>query len=67
MLVDRRDRLGVINPTGPIHCNSRGGYLNFQNLTNRVWLPVRGQKSRAGADALGSLPLGKTGNKPATE
>ncbi|EOD68053.1 tyrosine-type recombinase/integrase [Amycolatopsis vancoresmycina] len=116
MLVDRRDRLGVINPTGPIHCNSRGGYLNFQNLTNRHWLPFRrragyewvtfktlrktlatlldeagltarqiadilghahpsmtqdvymgrSQKSRAGADALGSLPLGKTGNKPAT-
>lgn len=116
MLVDRRDRLGLINPTGPIHCNSRGGYLNFQNLTNRHWLPFRrragyewvtfktlrktlatlldeagltarqiadilghahpsmtqdvymgrGQKSRAGADALGLLPLGKTGNKPAT-
>ncbi|MET9260946.1 tyrosine-type recombinase/integrase [Amycolatopsis sp. NPDC004079] len=115
MLVDRKARLGVVNPTGPIHCNSRGGYLNFQNLTNRHWLPFhrragyewvtfktlrktvatlldeagltarqiadilghahpsmtqdaymgRGQKSCAGANALGSLPLGETGNKAA--
>ena len=116
MLIERRERLGVPNPTGPIYPNSRGGYLNFQNLTNRHWLPFRrragyewvtfktlrktvatllddagltarqiadvlghahpsmtqdvymgrGQKSRASANALGSLPLGKTGNKPAT-
>ncbi|GAA3811495.1 tyrosine-type recombinase/integrase [Amycolatopsis tucumanensis] len=112
MLIDRRERLGVPNPTGPIYPNSRGGYLNFQNLTNRHWLPFRrragyewvtfktlrktvatlldeagltarqiadllghahpsmtmnvymgrGQKSRATADALGALPLGKTGD-----
>lgn len=112
MLVERRDRLGVVNPAGPIYPNTRGGYLNFQNLTNRHWLPFRrragyewvtfktlrktvatlldeagltarqiadilghahpsmtmdvymgrGQTSRASADALGSLPLGKTGN-----
>ncbi|WP_039791203.1 site-specific integrase [Amycolatopsis sp. ATCC 39116] len=112
MLIDRRARLGVPNPTGPIYPNSRGGYLNFQNLTNRHWLPFRrragyewvtfktlrktvatlldeagltarqiadllghahpsmtmnvymgrGQKSRATADALGALPLGKTGD-----
>ncbi|HVV11428.1 tyrosine-type recombinase/integrase, partial [Amycolatopsis sp.] len=112
MLVERRERLGLTEPTGPIYPNSRGGYQNVQNLTNRHWLPFRrrhgyewvtfktlrktvatlldeagltarqiadilghahpsmtmdvymgrGQKSRAGADALGSLPFGKTGN-----
>lgn len=117
MLVERREKLGVPNPTGPIYRNSRGGYLNFQNLTNRHWLPFRrragyewvtfktlrktlatllddagltarqiadilghahpsmtqdvymgrGQKSRAGAEALSSLALGKTGNKVAND
>ncbi|WP_337823404.1 tyrosine-type recombinase/integrase [Amycolatopsis sp. A1MSW2902] len=116
MLVERREKLGVLDPTGPIYRNSRGGYLNFQNLTNRHWLPFRrragyewvtfktlrktlatildeadltarqitdilghahpsmtqdvymgrAQKSRAGAGALGSMALGKTGSKSAT-
>ncbi|MCU1685338.1 MAG: site-specific tyrosine recombinase XerC [Amycolatopsis sp.] len=112
MLVERRERLGLADPTGPIYPNSRGGYLNFQNLTNRHWLPFRrragyewvtfktlrktvatllddagltarqiadvlghahpsmtldvymgrGQQSRASADALDTLRLGKNGN-----
>ncbi len=41
MLVERRDALGDVDPDGPIFTNTRGGYLNASNLTNRYWVPFR--------------------------
>lgn len=41
MLKERREALGDVEPDTPIFTNTRGGYLNAANLTNRVWLPFR--------------------------
>ncbi|MCA1226146.1 site-specific integrase [Saccharopolyspora sp. 6M] len=41
MLTERKDVLGEVDPGKPIFTNTRGGYLNAANLTNRVWLPFR--------------------------
>jgi integrase len=32
---------GVVAPDKPIFPNSRGGYVNASNLTNRHWVPFR--------------------------
>lgn len=57
MLLERRTKLGEVAPGSPIFTNTRGGYLNFQNLTNRVWLPFR---KRAGFEWVTFHTLRKT-------
>ncbi|HEX6352027.1 MAG TPA: site-specific integrase [Actinophytocola sp.] len=41
MLEARRAALGDVDPGQPIFPNSRGGYQNASNLTNRHWVPFR--------------------------
>lgn len=41
LLRDRRAALGDVPDGSPIFPNSRGGYRNAANLTNRDWLPFR--------------------------
>lgn len=41
MLDERRAALGAVDEAEPIFPNSRGGYLNASNLTNRHWVPFR--------------------------
>jgi integrase len=41
MLEERRSALGMAGEETPIFPNSRGGYLNASNLTNRHWVPFR--------------------------
>ncbi|GAB3460653.1 tyrosine-type recombinase/integrase [Actinophytocola sediminis] len=41
MLEDRRAAIGDIDHDQPIFPNSRGGYQNASNLTNRHWVPFR--------------------------
>ncbi|TWF94407.1 tyrosine-type recombinase/integrase [Saccharopolyspora dendranthemae] len=57
MLTERRAKLGQVDPGKPVFTNSRGGYLNFANLTNRVWLPFR---KRAGYEWVTFHTLRKT-------
>ncbi|RKT84170.1 Site-specific recombinase XerD [Saccharopolyspora antimicrobica] len=57
MLLERRAKLGKVDPESPIFTNTKGGYLNFQNLTNRVWLPFR---KRAGYEWVTFHTLRKT-------
>lgn len=57
MLLERMARLGVTDLSKPIFTNTRGGYLNFANVTNRVWLPFR---TRAGYEWVTFHTLRKT-------
>jgi integrase len=57
MLEERRAMLGDVPPARPIFPNSRGGYQNAANLTNRVWLPFR---QRAGYEWVTFHTLRKT-------
>lgn len=41
MLAARKAALGDVEPDRPIFPNSRGGYQNASNLTNRHWVPFR--------------------------
>ncbi len=41
MLQERYATIGEVDPDKPIFTNTRGGYLNASNLTNRVWVPFR--------------------------
>ncbi len=41
MLAERRSAIGAVAPESPIFPNSRGGYVNASNLTNRYWVPFR--------------------------
>ncbi|MHA6801924.1 tyrosine-type recombinase/integrase [Salinifilum ghardaiensis] len=41
MLAERRSAIGDVDPDTPIFPNSRGGYVNASNLTNRYWVPFR--------------------------
>ena len=41
MLAERRSAVGAVDPETPIFPNSRGGYVNASNLTNRYWVPFR--------------------------
>lgn len=57
LLEDRRAALGDVDSARPIFPNSRGGYQNAANLTNRVWLPFR---RRAGYEWVTFHTLRKT-------
>jgi integrase len=57
LLTERRALLGDVDPSRPIFPNSRGGYQNAANLTNRVWLPFR---RRAGYEWVTFHTLRKT-------
>lgn len=57
MLKERRAALGEVDPDAPIFANSRGGYLNASNLTNRHWVPFR---QRAGYEWVTFHTLRKT-------
>lgn len=41
MLVDRADKLGEVDPAKPTFTNTKGGYLNYSNVSNRTWIPFR--------------------------
>jgi integrase len=57
MLEERQALLSDVDPARPIFPNSRGGYQNAANLTNRVWLPFR---RRAGYEWVTFHTLRKT-------
>jgi len=57
LLIDRREAMGEVDLASPIFPNSRGGYLNASNLTNRHWVPFR---SRAGYEWVTFHTLRKT-------
>ncbi|QUG99583.1 site-specific integrase [Saccharopolyspora erythraea] len=57
MLSERQAKLGIVDLAKPIFTNTRGGYLNASNVTNRVWVPFR---TRAGYEWVTFHTLRKT-------
>lgn len=57
MLQERLKQLGEVDPATPIFTNTRGGYLNQSNVTNRTWVPFR---KRAGYEWVTFHTLRKT-------
>lgn len=57
MFQERASAVGAVGPNTPIFSNSRGGYVNAANLTNRHWVPFR---KRAGYEWVAFHTLRKT-------